>query len=151
MIYWQNFCPAWPNLAIYSSYWVKCLVLDYVMLSSPNIFTSSALLAAPPNFIIASSAFTRYYYYGPRIEPGLAIRIHPIKSAGGKPICFITYRAMSVPVLPNPALQWTAIAPFSFSECAKNYSTILSGGVDPSKKYKSKCFIPFLVNFFLSY
>jgi len=59
-------------------------------------------------------------YWGPRIDPGLAMRIHPIKSAGGKPICFMMYRAISVPVLPKPALQWIAIAPFSASAAAKN-------------------------------
>jgi len=85
------------------------------------------------------------------MEPGLAIRIHPMKSAGGNPICFIIYRAIKEPVLPSPALQWTAIAPFSASHAARNYSTMWSGGVDPSRKYKSRCLIPALVNFFLSY
>ena len=104
-------CPLSPNLAICCSFSVNCLVLVYEILSSPNILTSSALLAAPPIFIIASSALQRYYYYGPRIEPGLAIRIHPMKSAGGNPTCFIIYKAIKVPVRPRPALQWMAIAP----------------------------------------
>ena len=74
-----------------------------------------------------------------------------MKSYGGKPTCFIMYKAINVPVLPKPALQCTAIAPFSASHAAKNCSTIWFGGVEPSKKYKSRCFIPALVNFFLSY
>jgi hypothetical protein len=74
-----------------------------------------------------------------------------MKSAGGNPVCFIIYNAIKEPVRPSPALQCTAIAPFSYSAAAKNCSTILSGGVEPSRKYISKGFIPALVNFFLSY
>ena len=62
----------------------------------------------------------------------------------------MAYAAIRLPVLPNPALQCTANAFFSFSEISKNSSIILSGGVDPSIKYKSTCFIPFLINFSLS-
>lgn len=58
---------------------------------------------------------------------------------------------MSEPVLPNPALQCTATAPFSFSTVSRNFSTISSGGVEPSRKYKSTCFTPALINFYLSY
>jgi len=43
------------------------------------------------------------------------------------------------------------MAPFSFSAASKNLATMSSGGVEPSKKYKSKCFIPALTNFYLSY
>lgn len=90
------------------------------MLRSPNYLTSSSLLAYPPAFIILSSMLFRYYCCGPRIDPGLAILIHPIKSAGGNPMCFIMYKAIKLPVLPSPALQCTAIAPFSFSHAYKN-------------------------------
>jgi hypothetical protein len=121
------------------------------MAISPNALISSALLAAPPAFIIFSSILHRYCYCGPRIEPGRAILIHPMKSAGGKPICFIIYNAIKLPVRPKPALQCTAIAPFSASQAAKNLSTIGSLGAEPSKKYRSRCFIPFLTNLYLSY
>lgn len=109
-----------PSFAIFFSFAVSSLVLVYEILKSPNAFINSALLAAPPAFIIASSILHKYYCYGPRIEPGLAIRIHPVKSAGGKPTCFIMYKAIRVPVLPSPALQCTAIAPFSASAACKN-------------------------------
>lgn len=68
------------------------------------------------------------------MDPGLAILIHPMKAAGGKPKCFIQYKAINDPVLPSPALQWTAMADFSFSTASRNFSTISSGGVDPSRK-----------------
>lgn len=113
-------CPLSPYFAIFCSLSVNCLVFDDVILSSPNIFTSSALLAAPPIFIMSSSAFTRYYYYGPKIDPGLAIRIQPMKSAGGNPMCFIIYKAISVPVRPRPALQCIAIAPLVASASYMN-------------------------------
>jgi hypothetical protein len=78
-------CPVSPSLAVFFSLSVSSLVFVYEILKSPNALMSSALLAAPPYFIIASSMLHRYCYYGPRIDPGLAIRIQPVKSAGGKP------------------------------------------------------------------
>lgn len=41
---------------------------------------------------------------------------------------------MRDPVLPNPALQWTAIAPSSYSEIYKNLLTISIFGAVPSVK-----------------
>ena len=81
--------PRSPSLATFLSPSVRSLFLVVDMLKSPNALMSSALLAAPPAFIIWSSILFRYYCCGPRMEPGLAILIHPIKSAGGKPTCFM--------------------------------------------------------------
>lgn len=113
-------CPRSPPLATLFSWSLRSLFLVVDILRSPKALTSSALLAAPPTFIIWSSILFKYCYYGPRIDPGLAILIHPMKSAGGKPTCFIMYKAIREPVLPSPALQWTAIAPFSASQALKN-------------------------------
>lgn len=41
---------------------------------------------------------------------------------------------MSVPVLPRPALQWIAIAPFVSSAIYKNLDNISFGGHVPSVK-----------------
>jgi hypothetical protein len=38
----------------------------------------------------------------------------------------IIHRQMRVPVLPNPALQWIAIAPFSFRHTAKHKDNLIS-------------------------
>ena len=54
------------------------------------------------------------------MDPGLAILINPINAAAGNLKCFIAYKPINVPVLPSPALQWIAIAPFSFSAMLKN-------------------------------
>ena len=113
-------CPKSPYFAIFISCYESCLTYVVEMLISPNYLTSSYLLAAPPAFIMASSILQRYCCCGPRMDPGLAIRIQPVKSAGGKPVCFIMYKAMREPVLPRPALQCTAIAPFSCSAACKN-------------------------------
>lgn len=98
-------CPVSPSFATLFSFSVSSLVFVYEILRSPNALINSALLADPPAFIMASSILHKYCCYGPKIEPGLAIRIHPVKSAGGNPICFMMYSPISVPVLPRPALQ----------------------------------------------
>ena len=80
------------------------------------------------------------------------MRIQPMNAAGGNPKCFIQYKAISVPVRPRPALQWTAIAPLLwFSHSYKKSSTISSVGGVPSKKYKSLTSIPLSINLFFSY
>lgn len=52
-------------------------------------------------------------------------------------------RPISVPVLPRPALQCRAMADELVSKCESerciNSFAMLSGGVDPSIKYKSLC------------
>jgi hypothetical protein len=60
------------------------------------------------------------------------------------------YRPIKVPVLPSPALQWTATAypPYliSYSHIFINLDTISSEGHDPSKNSKSCTLIPFYSN-----
>ena len=113
-------CPRSPFFAISFSFYVKSLTFVCVMLKSPKALISSFLFAYPPAFIIFSSMLHKYCYYGPNIDPGLAIRIQPMKSAGGNPQCFIIYNAIKEPVLPSPALQCIAIDPFSASAASKN-------------------------------
>lgn len=65
-------------------------------------------------------------------------------------------RPIKVPVLPSPALQWTAIAPLSGLEKWSSHSsihlwTMLSGGVDPSMKNRSLCSMAFSMKVLLSY
>ena len=105
----------------------------------------------PPRSSMRWSMLFKYCYWGPRIDPGLAILIQPMKAAGGKPKCFIQYKPIKVPVRPSPALQWTARAPFSFSAAVKNYGTISSGGAVPSWNWRSRSLIPCLINFYFSY
>ena len=54
-----------------------------------------------------------------------------------KPYFFIKYKAIKVPVLPKPALQWMAIAPSVESNILKNLFMTDLGGILPSGKYKS--------------
>ena len=46
----------------------------------------------------------------------------------------MAYAAIKVPVLPSPALQWTARAPGYFSAMFKKSATIFLGGQVPSGK-----------------
>ena len=89
------------------------------------------------------------------MDPGLAILHHPMNDSAGILYCYIAQIPIRVPVLPRPALQWIAIAPSLLakwlSHIFKNFSTMSSGGVDPSMKNKSSWAIPSLMNVFLSY
>lgn len=54
--------------------------------------------------------------WGPKIEPGLHILIHPIIALAEIPYYFIAHRLIIDPALPKPALQCTATAlPLSLS------------------------------------
>ena len=66
------------------------------------------------------------------------------------------YRPIKVPVLPNPALKWIAMAPaFGVlkwrSAYLKNSAQMSSLGFDPSGKNKSEWETPYWMNLFLSY
>lgn len=74
-----------------------------------------------------------------------------IHSGAPNPKCFIKYNPIKVPVLPNPALQWMAMAPLQFSTASKNFLIMWELGTLPSVKYKSRCFIPAFSKSFLSY
>jgi len=68
----------------------------------------------------------------------------------------MAHRPMSVPVLPNPALQWIEIPPlFGLAKWSSTTfmkaSTIESGGVEPSTKKRSLWSIPLSVKYFLLY
>lgn len=58
---------------------------------------------------------------------------------------------MRVPVLPSPALQWTASASLSFSAISMNYNIISYDGTVPSTKNSSCTWIPFRMNREASY
>ena len=75
------------------------------------------------------------------MDPGLAILHHPMNDSAVILYCYIAHSPIKVPVLPSPALQCMAIAPSLLlkwsSHICKNFSTISSGGVDPSMKKRS--------------
>lgn len=123
----------------------------FVPRAAATLAISYLRLASPPKSSILRSILLRYYCYGPRIEPGLAILIQPMKAAGGNPKCFMQYNPIKVPVLPRPALQWIAMAPGSFSAAVRNWGTTSSGGAVPSIKNRSMCLIPCFVNLAFSY
>lgn len=96
-------CSSSPSFAILDS--SALIFVLSPMFRSPNYAINSLLFTSPPAFNIVSSIDIKYYYCGPKMDPGLAILTHPIKAAGGNPKCFIQYKAIRDPVLPKPALQ----------------------------------------------
>ena len=153
-------CPVSPSICTLASSALNSCCAAGLAISIPVVDVPKAeltlaisyrRLASPPKSSILRSILLRYCYCGPRMEPGLAILIHPMKAAGGKPKCFIQYKPIKVPVLPRPALQWMAIAPGSYSAAVRNYGTTSSGGAVPSMKKRSICLIPCFVNFCFSY
>ena len=139
-------------LSSYCATGVAISTCGAVVPSKALTFAMSCLrLASPPKSSILRSMLFRYCCCGPRMEPGLAILIQPMKAAGGKPKCFMQYKPISVPVLPRPALQWMASAPGSCSAAVRNYGTTSSGGAVPSIKNRSMCLIPCFVNLVFSY
>lgn len=95
------------------------LVIDILlMLSSKSSYFDYAF---PSSNILSYISF-KNCCWGPRTDPGLQIRAHPIKAAAGNPKCFMQYRQITDAVLPNPALQWTAIPPLSSSTAVMNFS-----------------------------
>ena len=69
--------------------------------------------------------------------PGRTIRSHPIAPAAVNPARRISHTAMSVPVRPRPARQWTATAPGSASQTSRKLATMASDGTVQSVKKRS--------------